>query len=315
MVAVALVLSTGWLLERETRARGQRPSVVDDEVWWAVHRRQASNDRDVVAFIGTSRMELAYSASAFHDTAAGYRGVQLAIDGVPALGILRDLADDESFRGVVVVDVTEWDLERDDAVSAAQRYVNRAHALWRAPGAVANRYLASHVQAHLAMLAIGGRELIAALLGKRRWPEAKWVVASRDRTFHGDYSLASPDALDRRREKGLTSLKTASTPSDWLARASVLEPLVQRIQQRGGRVVFVHLPISGELAARADQLYPRSHYWDVFAMRTSATALHFKDIPGMSDIQCPDSMHMDQRDQARFTRALVTALRSRRVLL
>jgi hypothetical protein len=39
-----------------------------------------------------------------------------------------------------------------------------------------------------------------------------------------------------------------------------------------------------------------------------------KDLPGARDIQCPDEMHVDQRGQAAFTRALVAALRERGVL-
>jgi hypothetical protein len=42
--------------------------------------------------------------------------------------------------------------------------------------------------------------------------------------------------------------------------------------------------------------------------------LHFRDQPGMRDLTCPDEMHLDQRDQPAFTRALVSALRERGVL-
>jgi hypothetical protein len=93
-----------------------------------------------------------------------------------------------------------------------------------------------------------------------------------------------------------------------------VEPLVQRIRSHGGEVVFVHLPISGRLAELADQKYPRAQYWDLFAARTSAKVLHFRDVPALAALQCPDSMHLDQRDQRTFTLALVAALRERGVL-
>ena len=42
--------------------------------------------------------------------------------------------------------------------------------------------------------------------------------------------------------------------------------------------------------------------------------IHFRDLPAMADLVCPDEMHLDQRDQARFTRALVDVMRARGVL-
>jgi hypothetical protein len=283
-------------------------------VWWAVHRRTLGDGRDVVAFLGTSRMELAYDADAFADAAPRLRGVQLAIDGISAFAPLADLADDLSFTGVAVVDLSEWDVERAEAAAAAKPYIERAHALWRAPGALVNRYLAGLVQARLAVLSVGGRELIAGL-GTRKWPEPKWVVSERDRTFHGDYSLADAAALQKRRDKALTTLANAApSPEQWLVDIQRVEADVEMIRARGGEVVFVHLPVTGKLGELADQRYPRDRYWDRFAARTHAKTIYWRDVPGMATIECPDYMHLDQRDQATFTRALVAELQARGVL-
>lgn len=313
LVALVLAVAMTWGAERIARARHQRPSVTDDAAWWAVHRRMATG-RDVVAFLGSSRMELAYSSAAFQRAAPSKRGVQLAIDGKPAFAVLEDLAEDESFVGTAVVDLAEWEIRNPQAWTAARDYIERARSLWRAPGAVVNRYLASHAQSRLAVLAVGGRELIAAL-GRGRWPEPKLVVADRDRTFHGDYSLASPDALRKRREKGLaTADHVPPSPQEWAAQASRLDHSVERIRNRGGVVVFVRLPTSGELHSRLSRLYPREQYWDAFARRTGATTIHFLDVPALASLECPDSMHLDQKDQATFTEALARELRTRGVL-
>jgi len=52
----------------------------------------------------------------------------------------------------------------------------------------------------------------------------------------------------------------------------------------------------------------------VFAARTAARAIHAGDVPALANLLCPDEMHLDQRDQAAFTRAVVEALRARGVL-
>jgi hypothetical protein len=303
------------LLEHVTRAHGQRPSVVDDPVRWAVARHAVDDDRRVVAFVGTSRLELAYSAQAFARAAPRLRGVQLAINGVPAIGVLEDLAGDDAFLGVAVVDVDEWDIAWGDVWNQAGPYVKRGHALWRAPGALANRYLAGIVQQQLAVLAVGGRAF-ATSLARRRWPPATWVANDADRTGHGDYAVAEPAALRAKADKRYANFSQPfPEPDAWLALARQMEPLIARIRGRGGDVVFVHLPISGGLAAGFDEHYPRARYWDRFAASTAGHAIHFRDVPAMARVACADEMHLDQRDQGPFTTSLIEAVRATGVLV
>ena len=315
LVALAVAIGVTGLLEHATRAHGQRPSVVDDAVWWGVRRQAIEHNPHVVALLGTSRMELAYSASAFAAAAPRVRAVQLAIDGMPPLGVLEDLAADDDFVGTAVVDVAEWDLARPDAFTATRAYVERSHALWRAPGALVNRWLGSRIQEHLALLSVGGRELIAAA-GERRWPEPRWVVMARDRTFQGDYSLATRQELRKRGDKAVGGVPaSAPDPEAWLAVSLPrIEVAVARIRARGGNVVFVHLPITGRLAEAVERVYPRARYWSLFEARSSAPVIDLRQVPAIAALRCPDGMHLDQRDQATFTTALVDVLRGRHLL-
>lgn len=315
LVALVIAIAMTCGLEHLARTHGQLPSVVDDPVWWSVVRRTIDNDPRAVAFVGTSRLELAYAARTFAEAAPELRGVQLSINAVPAIGVLEDLANDDEFRGIAVVDIIEWDITWGDLYDMAKPYVERAHALWRAPGALINRYLASLAQERLALLAVGGRPLLVSVLARRAWPPPTWVVSERDRTSHGSYLRADPVALRSKRDKRLTNfIEGIPTPEAWLALARGIEPLVQRIRAHGGDVVIVHLPVSGRLAELFDEKYPRKLYWDAFAAGSSAHVIHFRDVPAMANLASPDEMHLDQTDQAAFTRALVDALRARGVL-
>jgi hypothetical protein len=314
LLAIAVALGLTFVAERAARKMGQRPSVVDDPVSWAVPRRTVDNDRNVVAFIGTSRMLLAYSSEAFRAAAPDARGLQLAINGVPAIGVLEDLAADETFRGVAVVDLDEWDVAWGDPVRGAKEYVERSHALWRAPGALANRWLAGFAQERVALLALGGRPVVTTL-ARGKPPAPTLVAAARDRTSVGMYSLAEPGALEVKARNRLSNFAgPPPAPQDWVTRALAIEPLVQRIRARGGDVLIVRMPISGRLAAGFDEHYPRTQYWDAFAAKSRAHVVHFHDIPALRDLQCPDEMHIDGKDRATFTRAIVDELRARRVL-
>lgn len=315
--AVALVLAVvvAGGLEWRTRAGGQRPSVVDDGHLWSLTRRKVDDDPRTVVFLGASRMALGYSPAAFAEAAPGWRGLQLSISDYLPLGVLEDLAGEETFRGVVVLDLIESDIADALLVTDARAHVETARTLWRSPGALANRYLASHAQSHLALLAIGGRRVVSSLVGRRRWPPPNWVAIDRARSSYGDYQLADHESLRAKAARRLAGFPPGIAPKDWHAIVERdVEPLIQRVQARGGKVVVIHPPVTGGLAARLDELYPRAQYWDAWAARSQAVVLHFRDLPAMASLPCPDEMHLDQRDQAAFTRALVEAMRQRGVL-
>ncbi len=58
-----------------------------------------------------------------------------------------------------------------------------------------------------------------------------------------------------------------------------------------------------------EERYPREFYWDVFASRTRAVALHLEDDPVFSAFDCPDGSHIDVRDAPAFTSALAQLVR------
>ena len=81
-----------------------------------------------------------------------------------------------------------------------------------------------------------------------------------------------------------------------------MEPWVERIQARGGRVVFARFPSTGEVLAVDEAMRSRREHWDRFAARTAAETLHFQDVPGLAGFDCPDGAHLDRGDTARFHR-------------
>ncbi|CAN5718383.1 hypothetical protein BH11MYX2_BH11MYX2_32240 [soil metagenome] len=314
-LAVALAIVALWRIEVATRASGQRPSVVDDPFLWSLSRRQVDSDPRLVVLMGASRMAIDYSPTVMREAAPHTRVIQLSISDHLPLAVLADLAADPAFHGIAVVDLIESEMASPLLMTAAHEYIDRSHTLWRAPGALINRYFASVAQSQLAELALGGRRLIMGLVAKRALPAPAWVAIDRDRTSHADYSLSPPGALLSKAGRRLENLAPAPSPAEWLAKLDVeLEPLVRAIEARGGHVVVVRLPISGRLAAAIDERYPRATYWDAFAARTHATTIQARDLPETAALVCPDEMHLDGKDQPVFTRALAGALRARKLI-
>ncbi|MDQ3917245.1 MAG: hypothetical protein M3348_01975, partial [Acidobacteriota bacterium] len=96
------------------------------------------------------------------------------------------------------------------------------------------------------------------------------------------------------------------SPDEFVARARRFEASAEEIEKRGGRVLFVRMPVSGPLWERLETAYPKASYWDEFARRTRFRTVHFKDYPGLQ-VECPDYSHLDARDAPRFTAALANA--------
>jgi hypothetical protein len=86
-----------------------------------------------------------------------------------------------------------------------------------------------------------------------------------------------------------------------------------RIEQSGGRVIFVRYPVSGLIWKQLEKNYPRAAYWDEFAQHTRFATVHFKDYPELQ-FQCPDYSHLDMSQSPVFTQALAKILLERKLI-
>jgi hypothetical protein len=315
---VALVVAAAALVRVEffVRARGYRPSVTDDEYLWSIERARASSGDDrALVLLGDSRIQLDIDTDELRRALPGYQVIQLAVQFTTPTAALADLAADEAFRGVVVVGVVEWDLGSEEK-DTLEQYVSTFHRRWRAPGAVAERWLATRVQSRLTFLSATGRRTLEGLIRSHRWPIAIYVATRPDRSVQADYRFKNASARRQRNEEQMRGRRLWKKGSAARRRhAMLLEPSVRAIRARGGEVVFVRMPMSGALERASDRSYPRAKYWDRFAAATSARTIHYLDHPGLGGIPLPDDSHMDMRDAPRFTRALADVMIARGLLV
>ncbi len=309
LVALGIVVVAAISLELFVRGRGYQPSVKDDEYGWAWQRGRADGPPHVMAVLGASRIQLGFSAEAFHEVLPDWRAVQLAIDGTQPAGSLRDLAEDPEFRGIALVETTEdgffaANRDRQDAPIAA------FHRRWRAPGAMAERWLATEVQSHVALVSAGGLRTLASLAGGHGWPKPPYVVTHADRTQFADFALADL-AAQRKRQIARIGTPVEADADAWLADAMGEEPLIDAIVARGGKVVYLRMPTCDERWAADEIATPKAKFWDRLVARTHAIAVHFRDEPTLRDFPCPDMSHIASKDGPRFTRALLAILVAR----
>jgi len=303
------------------RSQDARPSVTDTVDLWSSWRNRVYDEvpgRPLV-LLGASRMQLDFSNQTFRNDFPEISLVNLAIDGQCPLATLEDLAADEEFIGTALVSITAACFLRK-ARGAQSAYVQHYRSSW-----TLNRRINAAISAWIQSIIVSatphakvinlikdiGRESI--LGGSPRQPN--YMVTYRDRDRSADYTMTDIEEMRRKRIDRRRGANDPLVPAkQWLIEVLDVEPWIEQIHARGGRVIFARFPTSGEHLELDEMEYPRSQFWDAFAVKTKATTIHFKDIIGASDIFLPDTSHMDASDAPEFTRMLTKELATRGVL-
>jgi hypothetical protein len=317
--ALVLFLGCATATEMRWRALGHRPSAdAEDLDLWARQRIKASNNStDTIVIIGKSRAQLDLDVPTIERRYPKATVLQLALRGRGAFAVFEDLVQDEAFRGKILFSLTEPDLSLGDA-DAQRPAVERSQragpdALWNAGlrAQVASRLVLRRSVLHL------GRVLRSLYDQTPIHPD--FIRVEPDRFTHGDFSRADMEFLfsEIRRIQGraLSYLGNMETPSwPWTDHIRRLDPLIAKLREKGGDVVFVHLPITGISEQFSKRAYPKNRFWDYFARTVQATTIHYRDVPPMTKMRCPDSSHLDEKDAPRFTTVLFKELERREFL-
>lgn len=281
---------------------------------WSYWRQQVRFARaDTIVLLGSSRMHLDFSPDAWLQRFPHQRVVQLAIENGGSLPVLQNLADDPSFGGTVLCEM--WDqstLTRDDTCAEEWVEYYNQHKQWIRLREVETR-MKGFIQEHFVIATLGpdiARILKNSVFHRKLQPP--FVRTRFDRTSLADYSRV-PDVsqrMDRWIKDELQAFHDTATDSKKSLPETTrsIGKMVRQIESRGGRVVFVRLPTSGQLRQVENQCWPKEKVWDEFAKRIGNDAIHFEDVPSMRGFVCPDGSHLDQRDSRRFTIALADEL-------
>tara|TARA_B100000676_G_scaffold29090_1_gene27109 strand:+ start:5984 stop:7066 length:1083 start_codon:yes stop_codon:yes gene_type:complete len=89
---------------------------------------------------------------------------------------------------------------------------------------------------------------------------------------------------------------------------------VQRINDRGGQVVFIRHPGSGDFLTFETEHYPRDRFFDRLCKETGYFGIHFKDYPEFANLQCPEWSHLTPQDANNYTRKLIELLKQKQLV-
>ncbi len=308
LVASLIVAAT----EIHWRRLGYRQNILDSAALWSIQRgRVYSDNRIPLAILGASHIEYGIDMKLLKQLLPGYRPVMLAQNGHYPLATLDDLAADQRFHGVVLCDIDARGLA-SYYHDAQQAYVDYFHRQW-SPSWYVHRVLLTHWQRDMviAMPDFGAVVAIKRVLGALAGPWRSPTAFHADRSGDIDFTQADRAGLTRSFVDGIRSDLREHPPQGstlWLAGLEPVVASVAAIRKRGGTVIFVQTPTSGELHALEDAAYPRAVYWDRLSAVTGAAAIDSDDVPGWKSFRLPDGSHVDMHDKAAYTQALVDAL-------
>lgn len=303
LAAVVLVgLELGW------RALGHSPNMHDDPAAWAVRRAMVYGDhpRSHLVLLGASRIQLAIDTGALRRSLPTTGVEQLAVEGRGAVAALMDLAADERFDGVVVLDLLPEDLE-PSRLAQQQGYVD-AYRKGQQLERRLERRIEMEVQGRLALANPKLRlpRVLESLWQTGALPVPYALITHPDRSREGHFDPADMPAWRQQRfarDAARHAKAPPSAPDAWLERALAVSAAAARIEARGGAVLILKMPVDDERAAFEERYYPRAQYWDRFAAQSTVKVIDGRDEPLLSAFATPDSSHIDARDRTAFTLA------------
>ncbi|QDU71622.1 hypothetical protein [Mucisphaera calidilacus] len=300
---VVFVLLLG-AYELTARLCGFTPGINDSMANWSAHRDRVADKPGAIAFVGTSRMTAAIDVPLVRERYPDRAVAQLAIDATQPASVLRDLAEDPAFTGVIICSVSPAAFKEETLWSQEPWVVYYEHR-WSISEMISyrvgyelDRCLATR-QPSWSFIS-----MISTLAKTRTLPTPSHRFITEDRSRCLDFSKVDQDKL-RETIAGRRDTLEITPPEQWLANAALMEPGIEQLMERGGRVVYVRLPVAHEPYEYDREVYPRAQYWDALAEATSATMIHFEDVAGMNQIPVPDGSHIDMRSQAELTRLLM----------
>jgi hypothetical protein len=315
LAVAALFAAAAFLtgVELNWRRLGYRPSIKDGAELWSVQRQAADrNGPSDLALVGTSRLLIDIRPSVL-SALLGRPVSQLAIDGSSPWAVLRDLAEDDQFRGSILCEILPSASFGMGPDGGSEEFVRHYHQ--RTTIADLETRAREPFQSAFAFLLPGLtlRQVVASFAVSRRLPPTVFSTTAPDRFRATDFTLVDAAAQERYFADAIRSEKPYRTPTDveWRNRVVDVNAWVARIRQRGGHVVFLRMPSSGAVLEAEEMRFPSERYWKRFTVEVDAPSFEFRQYQALQDWHFPDGSHLDYRDTGAFTRTLASILQAR----
>ena len=304
------------------RTQGIKPDYDNSPALWANARAKVYELKSkAVVFIGSSRIKYDLDIPTWQN-ATGTQAIQLAIEGSTPRTVLTDLANDEKFKGRLVVDVTERIFFSSIPFFFGKPEKDIKYFHQHTPAQQAGFYINNVLESQLAILDQENLSLNAqldALQISSRKGVFMMPIFPADfgrNTFNRQSFMANSFLIDTAKQNQVKNIwgfmsKVMQGPPITDAQLNTIMELVKKdvakITARGGEVLFVRTPCSG-LALGELKSFPREKFWDKLLSVTNCKGVFFLDYPAIDHFICPEFSHLDLSGAKIYTENLVEIL-------
>ena len=324
ILTLILVLISVVSWEAYVRNKGFDNSIDDGPSLWADKRSKVYEPADKsTVFIGSSRIKFDLDIDTWENS-TGDHAIQLACVGSTPVPILENLANDENFKGKLIIDVTEILFFSTDPMNAKMPVDNIKYYKDLTPAQRASFELNHALESKLAFLDKEGLSLNAQLVNLRIpnrpgvfefpvFPPAFDRVKFNRQSYMTEKFVA--DTNQQNQVKGIWAFfgkMNKELPMEGAKLDSMLATVktyTDKIKARGGQIVFVRTPSSGPFLMGENMGFPREKYWDRLLAYTGCPGIHFSDYPAIASFVCPEFSHLSQPDAIIFTKNFIKILR------
>ena len=301
------------------RNKGFETFYYDDPALWAHNREMVYEPLDkATVFIGSSRIKFDLDIDDWQNS-TGDHAIQLACVGSTPIPVLQNLAEDNNFKGKLVVDVTEG-LFFAPTGSDKRPVENIKYFKEQTPAQRASFHINHALESQFVFL---DKEWLSlgAMLEK---------IPTKDRPGVQNFKGFPPDfgRVKFNRQEYMTDKFSSDTALQnivkniwsFFGRANkeppvsgarldsiftVVKTAVDKIKARGGQVLFVRTPSSGDYYMAEKMGFPREKYWDRLLAVTNCPGIHFEDYPSLNHFICPENSHLSLSQGKEFTAGFI----------
>lgn len=327
---LSLASLTSW--EMYWRSQGKLPDIDDDKNLWADQRAKVDRLKsDDVVITGSSRMLFNIQIYEW-EKATGKLPLQLATVGSSPLPIFRDIVENTSFAGTLVVGVTPGLFfgsidEKSRPWTRPQSKIDHYHK--RTYAQKLNHFLSFPFQKNFAFVSaheeewaddIDLKSLIRQIsIGNRL------EKPSRPPFYRFDY-------IDENRNKTMSERTLTDTAfagsikKVWMfssgppkkpeidSTVAFFMKYARKFTQRGGKIILIQSPANGKVKERELERFPRKDFWDVLVAKSGLPSIHYEDYDELKGFECPEWSHLSAPDAEKFTNSLVNILTKENLL-
>jgi hypothetical protein len=303
IVFSVLIWNISWSL------RGAYPAPKDTPQFWQQHRNVIKpNDKNVHILIGSSRILAGIDQDVFREE-LNVSPVQLGVNGLSSYSTLEHFANDVNFRGTIIAEISELGFSKEE-------YKERGLNLWtnfneRKYSWSAYIYHKQHFFSYVIATPNLGETIPEMLRNTFSSDGLKRNVnmqSDRSTPYYRKFIDKGRNlSIKKRNIREIQDLETddQNYQEIFLESINKMEEFVIKINARGGKVIFVKFPISGELKIEDKKAFPREKFWNVFARQTAARTINFEDYPSLAKFTCIDGSHLAAEDMTEFTKNLI----------